>query len=62
MRHDGKVAAVKSNQRRCSHGFEFRCDNGEPSRVAFALDCCDREATSWVVTTGVATVATLRVT
>jgi putative transposase len=51
-RHDGKVAVAKSNQRWCSDGFEFRCDNGEPLRVAFALDCCDREAMSWVATTG----------
>ncbi|MDO3623759.1 IS3 family transposase [Ralstonia pseudosolanacearum] len=50
--HDGKVAAAKSNQRWCSDGFEFRCDNGEPLRVTFALDCCDREAMSWVATTG----------
>ena len=42
-RHDGKVAVGKSNQRWCSDGFEFRCDNGEPLRVTFALDCCDRE-------------------
>jgi putative transposase len=33
-------------------GFEFRCDNGEPLRVTFALDCCDREAMSWAATTG----------
>jgi transposase InsO family protein len=51
-RHDGKVAAAKSNQRWCSDGFEFRCENGEPLRVTFALDCCDREAMSWVATTG----------
>ena len=51
-RHDGKVAVPKSNQRWCSDGFEFRCDNGEPLRVTFALDCCDREAMSWVATTG----------
>ncbi|EFP9937577.1 hypothetical protein HLQ26_003766, partial [Shigella sonnei] len=30
------------NQRWCSDGFEFRCDNGEKLRVTFALDCCDR--------------------
>ncbi len=35
----------------CSDGFEFRCDNGEPLRVTFALDCCDREAMSWAATT-----------
>ena len=28
-----------------------RCDNGERVRVAFALDCCDREAMSFVATT-----------
>ena len=33
-------------------GFEFRCDNGEKLRVTFALDCCDREALHWAVTTG----------
>ncbi|XHO74547.1 IS3 family transposase IS1417 [Burkholderia gladioli] len=41
----------RSNQRWCSDGFEFRCDNGEPLRVTFALDCCDREAMSWAATT-----------
>ncbi|MDU9713925.1 IS3 family transposase, partial [Escherichia coli] len=28
------------------------CDNGEKLRVTFALDCCDREALHWAVTTG----------
>jgi putative transposase len=28
------------------------CDNGERVRVAFALDCCDREAMSFLATTG----------
>lgn len=51
-RHDGKVAVAKSNQRWCSDGFEFRCDNGAPLRVTFARDCCDREAMSWAATTG----------
>ncbi|MXD77118.1 IS3 family transposase [Escherichia coli] len=50
--HTGKVAVKESNQRWCSDGFEFRCDNGEKLRVTFALDCCDREALHWVVTTG----------
>lgn len=50
-RHDGKVAVERSDQRWCSDGFEFRCDNGEPLRVTFALDCCDREALSWAATT-----------
>ena len=51
-RHDGRVAVDRSNSRWCSDGFEFRCDDGTPLRVTFALDCCDREAISWAATTG----------
>lgn len=29
-----------SNIRWCSDSFEFRCDDGDRLRVAFALDCC----------------------
>jgi putative transposase len=43
-RHDGKIAVAQSNLRWCSDGFEITCDNAEKVRVAFALDCCDREA------------------
>ncbi|ATH68329.2 MULTISPECIES: IS3 family transposase [Shigella] len=50
--HTGRVAVKESNQRWCSDGFEFRCDNGEKLRVTFALDCCDRKALHWAVTTG----------
>ncbi|MDH6815711.1 IS3 family transposase [Escherichia coli] len=50
--HTGRMAVKESNQRWCSDGFEFRCDNGEKLRVTFALDCCDREALHWAVTTG----------
>ncbi|HCL7655068.1 TPA: IS3 family transposase [Escherichia coli] len=50
--HTGKVVVKESNQRWCSDGFEFRCDNGEKLRVTFALDCYDREALHWAVTTG----------
>jgi putative transposase len=42
-RHDGRW---------CSDGFEIGCDNGERVRVAFALECCDREAMSFLATTG----------
>ena len=35
----------------CSDGFEITCDNAEKVRVAFALDCCDREAVGHVATT-----------
>ena len=50
-RHDGRIAVDHSNLRWCSDGFELGCDNGEKVRVAFALDCCDREAISFVATT-----------
>lgn len=50
-RHDGKIAVDRSNLRWCSDGFEITCDNGEKVRVAFALDCCDRESLSFVATT-----------
>jgi len=50
-RHDGKIAVDRSNLRWCSDGFEIGCDNGEKVRVAFALDCCDREAMGHVATT-----------
>lgn len=50
--HTGKVAVNESNQRWCSDGFEFRCDNGEKLRITFALDCCDREPLHWAASTG----------
>ena len=51
-RHDGRVAVDQRNTRWCSDGLEIACDNGEKVRVAFALDCCDREAMGHVATTG----------
>ena len=42
----------RSNAGWCSDGFEFRCDDGSTLRVVFALDCCDREGTSWAASTG----------
>ena len=50
-RHDGKVAVAAPNTRWCSDGLEIAAENGERVRVAFALDCCDREAMSYVATT-----------
>ena len=50
--HDGRIAVDERNRRWCSDGFEIGCDNGERVRVAFALDCCDREAMSFLATTG----------
>ena len=51
-RHDGRISVARPNLRWCSDGFEVACDNGEKVRIAFALDCCDREAMSFVATTG----------
>lgn len=46
--HEGKVITLKSNLRWCSDMFEIRCWSGERVYVAFSLDCCDREAISWL--------------
>jgi len=51
-RHDGKIAVERSNLRWCSDGFELAGDDGDKVRVAFALDCCDREAMGFGATTG----------
>ena len=51
-RHDGRVSVDERNRRWCSDGFEIGCDNGEKVRVAFSLDCCDREVMSFLATTG----------
>jgi putative transposase len=50
-KHEGTVAVKESDTRWCSDGLELSCDYGERVRVAFALDCCDREIMSWVATT-----------
>ena len=51
-RHAGRIAVATSDLRWCSDGFEIGREDGERVRVAFALDCCDREAMSYVATTG----------
>jgi transposase InsO family protein len=48
--HDGQVTTIHSNCRWCADGLEFTCWNGELVRVAFALDCHDREIIGWVAT------------
>lgn len=50
--HSGKISQDRSNTRWCSDIFEIACWNGERLRVAFSLDCCDREVMSYVATTG----------
>lgn len=50
--HNGTIITLKSNLRWCSDAFEIKCWSGEKVQVAFSLDCCDREAMSFVATTG----------
>ena len=54
-RHDGRVAVATRNRRWCSDGFELACRDGARVRVAFAMECCDREILGHVATTGGAT-------
>jgi transposase InsO family protein len=49
--HEGKVIAIRRNLRWCSDVFEVQCANGDALRVAFALDCCDREVIGFVAST-----------
>jgi Transposase and inactivated derivatives len=50
--HEGRIRMNRSNRRWCSDAFEIACWNGERVRVAFSLDCCDREIMSYIGTTG----------
>lgn len=50
--HDGRIIMNRSNLRWCSDGFEIACWNEERIRLAFSMDCCDREVMSYVATTG----------
>lgn len=47
-RHDGRIGVESSDLRWCSDALEIPADNGERVRMAFSLDCCDREVMSWV--------------
>lgn len=49
--HTGVVMTLFPNVRWCSDGMEIRCFNGDKVFVAFALDCCDREAFAYVART-----------
>lgn len=49
--HTGIVMTMFPNLRWCSDGMEIRCFNGDKVFVAFALDCCDREAFAYVART-----------
>lgn len=46
--HLGQIITLKSNTRYCSDIFTIPCWSGEKVNVAFSLDCCDREAISFV--------------
>jgi len=46
--HLGQVITLHSNVRWCSDIFEIKCWDGFKVWVAFVLDCCDREAISFV--------------
>jgi transposase InsO family protein len=50
--HAGTIITLASNMRWCSDIFEILCFNGEKVRVAFAMDCADREVMGHVATTG----------
>jgi len=49
--HTGTIITLTSNMRWCSDGFEILCFNGDKVRVAFAMDCSDREVMSYIATT-----------
>jgi transposase InsO family protein len=49
--HTGQIITLTSNMRWCSDGFEILCFNGDRLRIAFAMDCSDREIMSYVATT-----------
>ncbi len=50
--HKGTIMTTRSNRRWCSDAFEIACWSRERLRVAFSMDCCDREVLSHVGTTG----------
>lgn len=51
MRKHRLVLERHTGRRRPRDALEFSCWNGEIVRVAFALDCHDREVIGWVATT-----------
>ena len=50
--HDGRIAVSAQQSPLVLRWLRDRLRQRERVRVAFALDCCDREAMSWVATTG----------
>ena len=50
--HEGSIQMIQSNMRWISDAFETACWNTQRVRVAFSMDCCDREIMSYTGTTG----------
>lgn len=57
--HQGTVSVMRSDQRWCSDGLEFRCYDGSSVTMTFVLDCCDREIISFVARAGKGLSATM---
>jgi putative transposase len=51
-RHDGRIAVDRPDTRWCSDGFGDRLRQWRAGQDRLHLDCCDREAISWVATKG----------
>jgi putative transposase len=49
--HEGEIVTPASNKRWCSDIFEIPCWNRDRVRVAFVMDCCDREVISYLAST-----------
>ena len=49
--HDGKIVTLTSDMRYASDIFHISCWKGDLVRVAFVIDCCDREIIAAYATT-----------
>jgi len=58
--HDGKVVTAFNNQRWCADAFTIQCENGDAVNVVFSMDTCDREAMSYIASTGGITAQNVR--
>jgi transposase InsO family protein len=58
--HDGVVVTAYNNQRWCSDAFTIQCENGDAVNVVFSMDTCDREAMSYIASTGGITAQNVR--
>lgn len=58
--HDGMVVTASNNQRWCSDAFTIQCENGDAVNVVFSMDTCDREAMSYIASTGGITAQNVR--